>query len=106
MAPTVNPAHKLREVVTVPEIAESVAACAFKNAARRATIAEPLPHFHDSRHAYATHMLAAGLGRGLVARLLGHSNAGLVLARYGHALPDELASAGEALSAWRAARSG
>ena len=60
--------------------------------------------WHDCRHAYATHMLAAGLGAHAVARLLAHSNAGLVLSRYGHALPDELASAGETLSAWRAAR--
>jgi hypothetical protein len=29
-----------------------------------------------------------------------------VLRRYGHALPDELARAGETLSAWRRARGG
>jgi hypothetical protein len=48
-------------------------------------------------------MLAAGLGAHAVARLLGHANAGLVLGRYGHALPDELTRAGEVLGAWRAA---
>jgi hypothetical protein len=41
-----------------------------------------------------------------VAALLGHADAALVLRRDGHALPDELAGAGAALSAWRAARSG
>jgi integrase len=56
------------------------------------------------RHAYATHALAAGLTAHAVARLLGHASAELVHRRYGHALPDELASAGDRLSAWRAAR--
>jgi hypothetical protein len=39
-----------------------------------------------------------------VAALLGHTDAGLVLRRYGHALPDELAAAGEVLSQWRSER--
>lgn len=39
-----------------------------------------------------------------VAELLGHADAALVTRRYGHALPDELASASEALSAGRRAR--
>jgi integrase len=69
-------------------------------AARKA----PLPRFHDVRHAFASHALAAGLPAHAVARLLGHSDAGLVWRRYGHALPDELASAGERLSAWRSTR--
>ena len=77
---------------------------AFTRAASRAGVAAPLPRFHDCRHAFATHALAAGLTAHAVAALLGHSDAGLVLQRYGHALPDELASAGETLSAWRAAR--
>ncbi len=50
--------------------------------------------------------LAAGLSAHAVAALLGHLDAGLVLRRYGHALPDELARAGEALSAWRKGRAG
>lgn len=55
---------------------------------------------------FATHLLAAGLSPHAVAALLGHSDAGLVLRRYGHALPDEVAQAGVVLSAWRAARGG
>ena len=70
------------------------------DAARKA----PLPRFHDIRHAFASHGLAAGLSAHAIARLLGHSDAGLVWRRYGHALPDELASAGERLSEWRKAR--
>lgn len=66
----------------------------------------PLPRLHDCRHAFATHALAAGLSAHAVARLLGHSDAGLVWRRYGHALPDELATAGERLSAWRESRRG
>jgi integrase len=69
-------------------------------AARRA----PLPRPHDCRHAFASHMLAVGLTAHAVAQLLGHSDAALVTRRYGHALPDELARAGEMLSAWRLAR--
>ena len=64
----------------------------------------PAPRFHDARHAFATHALAAGLSAHAIAALLGHSDAGLVLRRYGHALPDELAGAGEALSAFRRSR--
>jgi integrase len=64
----------------------------------------PLPRFHDCRHAYATHALAAGLSAHAVAAVLGHADAGLVLRRYGHALPDEVAGAGAALSAWRTQR--
>jgi integrase len=63
-----------------------------------------LPRLHDTRHAYATSLLAAGLGSHAVAALLGHADASLVDRRYGHALPDELATAGERLSAWRQAR--
>lgn len=77
---------------------------AFRRAAERAEIAAPLPRFHDARHAFATHALGAGLTAHAVAALLGHTDAGLVLRSYGHALPDELASAGDVLSAWRAAR--
>jgi integrase len=66
-----------------------------------AKIAEPLPRFHDLRHTYATQALAAGVGVHAVANLLGHSTAALVLARYGHALPGEVAAAAGALEAWR-----
>ena len=77
---------------------------AWKRACRRAGLAQPLPRFHDARHAYASHALAAGLSAHAVAALLGHSDAGLVWRRYGHALPDEIVGVGAALSAWRAAR--
>jgi hypothetical protein len=39
-----------------------------------------------------------------VARLQGHTGAALVLNRYGHAMPDELASAGDVLGQWLDAR--
>jgi integrase len=69
-------------------------------------LASPHPVIHDLRHTYATHALAAGLSVHAVAKLLGHEDASLVLRRYGHALPHELASAGETLSAWREASAG
>lgn len=75
---------------------------AWDRAIEAAKLAEPLPRFHDLRHAYATHALASGLSAHAVARLLGHADAGLVWRRYGHALPNELADAGRTLSAWRA----
>ncbi len=74
---------------------------AWRRIVRAAGIAEPLPRFHDMRHAYASHLLAAGLTAHAVAELLGHSDAGLVWRRYGHALPAEVASAGDVLAAWR-----
>jgi integrase len=77
---------------------------AFRRACERAGVAPPRPRLHDCRHAFATHALAAGLTAHAVAALLGHADAGLVLRRYGHALPDELAKAGEALSIWRRKR--
>ncbi len=67
-------------------------------------LAAPLPRLHDLRHTFATHALAAGLSAHAVAAVLGHSDAGLVWRRYGHALPDEIAGAGAALEAWRKAR--
>jgi integrase len=76
----------------------------FRAACRKAKIRLPLPHPHDARHAFATHTLASGLTAHAVAALLGHADAALVTRRYGHALPDEIASAGERLSAWRRAR--
>lgn len=66
--------------------------------------ASELPRLHDTRHAYATSLLAAGLGSHAVAALLGHADASLVDRRYGHALPDELATAAEKLSEWRQMR--
>jgi integrase len=76
---------------------------AWERITKTSRISDPLPRLHDLRHSFASHALAAGLSAHAVARLLGHSDAGLVWRRYGHALPDEVARAGEALSAWRAA---
>jgi integrase len=75
---------------------------ALARACRCAGMAQPWPRVHDLRHAYATHLLRAGLTAHAVARLLGHSDAGLVHRRYGHALPDELQLAGGALETFRA----
>ncbi len=77
---------------------------AWRRAVRDAGIALPLPRIHDARHAWATSMLAAGIGAQAVTRLGGWSDAALVHRRYGHALPDELAGAGEALERFREAR--
>lgn len=76
----------------------------FRRAAEAAGIAPPLPNPHDARHAFASWMLKAGVSVHGVARLLGHSDATLVLKRYGHALPDELAGAAETLTTWLQAR--
>ena len=62
---------------------------------------EPTVTIHSLRHTYATHALRAGLTVHAVARLLGHNDASLVLRRYGHVLPDEMALAGATLGAWR-----
>lgn len=66
-----------------------------------AGIVDPLPRFHDLRHTFASHALAAGSSTHAVAELLGHSDASLVWERYGHALPGEVAAAGQTLDAWR-----
>lgn len=79
---------------------------AWERITKASGLPNPRPRLHDLRHSFATHALAAGLSAHAVARLLGHSDAGLVWRRYGHALPDELARAGEALSAWRAVKHG
>jgi integrase len=79
---------------------------AFQRRCRELAISEPLPRFHDTRHAWATHMLAAGLSAHAVAELGGWSDAGLVWRRYGHALPDEVARAADALESFRASAIG
>jgi integrase len=78
---------------------------AFRRAAQRAGLAEPLPKLHDLRHAYASALLAAGLTVHAVAELLGHSSPALVMARYGHAYADEKAASAMALERLVAARS-
>jgi integrase len=77
---------------------------AFQRRCSELKIRQPLPRLHDTRHAWATHMLAAGLSAHAVAKLGGWSDAGLVWRRYGHALPDELARASDMLSDWRQSR--
>jgi integrase len=74
----------------------------WQRAVASARLAPPPPRFHDLRHTFATHALASGLSAHAVARLLGHADPGLVWRRYGHALPSELADAGERLRRWRA----
>jgi integrase len=86
------------------EIRAPMSYAGFQCSCRELEINQPLPRLHDTRHAYATHMLAAGLNAQAVAELLGHDDASLVTRRYGHALPDEVAMAGEALGAFRRAR--
>jgi integrase len=71
-----------------------------------AGLADPQPRIHDLRHTAATFWLAAGLKSHAVAQLLGHTDAGLVDRLYGHALPDEVSSAGIAMEAWLASRFG
>jgi integrase len=86
------------------EVAAATTWSGFRRACLRADVPDLLPRPHDCRHAFATHLLAAGLTAHAVAALLGHADAGLVERRYGHPLPDELARAGETLSSWRRGR--
>jgi integrase len=51
------------------------------------TAAVPHHRIHDLRHSVATHLTMAGMGPLEVARVLGHSNASLVLEVYGHVAP-------------------
>ena len=46
---------------------------------------------HDARHFAATSLVRAGVPATDVARVLGHANANLVLARYGHHAPENFA---------------
>jgi integrase len=62
--------------------------------------------FHELRHVFGTHCLASGTGLHATAALMGHSDPGLLLRRYGHAMPDEVASAPARLEAFRAKQLG
>lgn len=74
---------------------------------RAAGIAEPMPTLHHLRHAWAVAMLRAGVRPEALAKLGGWADVGIIHRRYGrHALPDELADAGQRLEAWRAAQAG
>lgn len=56
---------------------------------RKAVVKARIPQFriHDLRHTVASHLILAGLDSLEVARILGHSNAGLVYDVYGHVAP-------------------
>jgi len=88
------------------ELRHAKSYAAFQRRCRELAVKEPLPRFHDTRHAWATHMLAAGLSAHAVAELGGWSDAGLLWRRYGHALPDEVARAADALESFRASAIG
>jgi integrase len=63
-----------------------------------------LPHLrlHDLRHAFAAHLVRAGVPVPTVSKLLGHSTPHLVLTRYGHHAPDDAGvRATSALAAYR-----
>ncbi len=89
------------DVLGRPLIPQSIPRHLWLRTLDRAKLADPQPRFHDLRHAWASHALASGLGAHAVAKLLGHSDAGLVWQRYGHALPDELAGAADRIASWR-----
>ena len=63
----------------------------------REAVATPRPRFHDLRHTCATFLLAAGLRVHEVAEVLGHATPELVIRLYGHALPEEVSTAGEVM---------
>ena len=53
--------------------------------------------FHDLRHTYASLLIAANVQPMVVAEQLGHTDARLVLQRYGHLYPGAAAQAAMAL---------
>jgi integrase len=75
----------------------------YARAVAAAGLAEPAPTIHSLRHSTATWWLAAGLTVHEVADLLGHETPALVIRRYGHALPRQVATAGERLERFLAA---
>ena len=88
-----------------PLYALGVVRYAWRHAVKAAAVQDPAPPLHDARHAWAVAMLRAGVPPEAVAKLGGWADAGMVYRRYGrHALPDELAGAGEALERYRASR--
>jgi integrase len=71
-----------------------------------ATAKAPRLRLHDLRHVYASHLVQAGVAISTVARLLGHSDGGVLVAkRYGRWQPqDAEALAMERLGAFRRSR--
>ena len=78
----------------------------WKRIRERAGLTDPQPTVHSLRHTAATWWLAAGLTVHAVAELLGHTDASLVIKRYGHALPAEKSTAGDRLEAFLEGSSG
>jgi integrase len=78
---------------------------AFRRAAQRAGLAEPLPKLHDLRHAYASALLAAGLTAHAVAELLDTPRRRSSWPATGTPTPDEKAGAAMALERLVAGRS-
>lgn len=70
----------------------------FRPAVRRAALKGLT--FHDLRHTYASLMVAAGVSAQVIADQLGHSDARLVLQRYGHLYPGASERAALALDAY------
>ena len=68
----------------------------FKTALRRAGLSENY-HPHTLRHAMATHWLANGVPAKVVSERLGHASVAFTLQVYGHVLPNQQASAAEAM---------
>jgi len=68
----------------------------FKAALRRAELSEEY-HPHTLRHAMATHWLASGVPVKVVSERLGHTSVAFTLQVYGHVLPNQQASAAEAM---------
>jgi integrase len=62
----------------------------FNTAVRRASIRDF--HFHDLRHAFAYHLVMAGVDITTVARLLGHKSLTMTF-RYAHLAPDHMMKA-------------
>ncbi len=60
----------------------------------------PWLRLHDLRHACATFLLAAGVEPRTVMEILGHTTSRMTMERYGHALPERLHSAAEAMDAF------
>lgn len=67
----------------------------FNPAKKRAELDKMI--FHDLRHTYASLLIAANVQPMVVAELLGHTDARLVLQRYGHLYPGAAAQAALAL---------
>lgn len=59
----------------------------YKRLCREACV--PAAHFHDLRHTYTTHMVAAGASLQTLARRLGHASADVTLDIYTHAVAEK-----------------